>query len=395
MAITINNTPDNYQSFHEDLWFVVNSTNTSQTNFKYVFDVYVGGNLVARIKSYPQPDTNKGIFNAASIIRNYWSSYFQPSGTQTAFNYVGSGNAINYEVFYGEEYNNTLYTNLASSDLFALNYVPSVTTGKSVFDGTWYQGQYLGYLLTKRDKTQLQTNQTGNRLFITLQNTSLNTPVNWKLFITRSNGNTTSSGIVKELRYISVLDISPTAINNYLGSSFITSSTDSYLVQVYNDSTGDYYDEVTVTKICQPRHTHIPLHFLNSLGGYDTMMFTLVNRESRNVERKSFEQSEWQYRSSSMKRWNQYNVFNGGSVQFNTQQTITYKLTSDWLNLTDYTWIRDLIMSPEVYMELNSGEFIPVKISTSQWTQKKQYVDKVYNLELDIEFGNKEFSQYR
>lgn len=125
------------------------------------------------------------------------------------------------------------------------------------------------------------------------------------------------------------------------------------------------------------------------------MMFTLVNRESRNVERKSFEQSEWQYRSSSMKRLNQYNVFNGGSVQFNTQQTITYKLTSDWLNLTDYTWLRDLIMSPEVYMELNSGEFIPIKISTSQWTQKKRYVDKVYNLELDIELGSKEFSQYR
>jgi hypothetical protein len=124
------------------------------------------------------------------------------------------------------------------------------------------------------------------------------------------------------------------------------------------------------------------------------MIFTLVNRESRNIDRKSFEQAEWQYRSSDMFRWNQYNVFNGGSVQFNTQHTITYKLTSDWLSLTDYTWIRDLIASPEVYME-NSGTFIPIKITTSQWTQKKQYVDKVYNLELDIEFGSKEFSQYR
>jgi hypothetical protein len=95
-----------------------------------------------------------------------------------------------------------------------------------------------------------------------------------------------------------------------------------------------------------------------------------------------------------MYRWNQYNVFNGGAVQFNTQHTITYKLISDWVTLTDYTWIRDLIASPEVYME-NNGTFIPVKISTSQWTQKKRYVDKVYNLELDIEFGSKEFSQYR
>ena len=395
MAITVDNKPNNYQSFHEDLWFVVSSTNTGQTNFKYVFDVRIGGNLVARIKSYPQPGTNKGIFNAAPIIRNYWSSYFQPSGTQTAFSYLGSGNRIEYVIQYGEEYGGTLYSNIGEDEVNAFNYYPSVVTGKSAFSGAWYQGSYSGYLLTKRDKLQLQTNQSGNRLFITLQNTDINTPIDWKLNVIRSNGNTVSYGSIKSINDIVVFDISPAAINNYLGSSFITSATDSYIVEFFNDTTGDYFDEVTVTKICQPRHTHIPLHFLNSLGGIDTMMFTLVNRESRNVERKSFEQAEWQYRSSNMYRWNQYNVFNGGSVQFATQQTITYKLTSDWLNLTDYTWLRDLIMSPEVYMELNSGEYIPIKITTSSWTQKKQYVDKTYNLELDIEFGNKEFSQSR
>ena len=395
MAITINNTPSAYQSFHEDLWFVATSTNIAQPNFKYVFDVYIGGTLVARIKSYPQPTTNKGLFNAASIVRNYWSSYFQPATAQTAFNYVGSGNRINYVIKFGEEYGGTLYSNLAEQDTEALNYYPGTTIGKTSFDGTWYQGQYLGYLLTKRDKTQLQTNQTGNRLFISLQNTSINTPIDWTLDVVRSNDNTTSNGSVVIVSDIAVFDISPTALNNYLGSSFITSATDSYIVKFYNDTTGDYFDEVSVTKICQPRHTHIPLHFLNSVGGYDTMIFTLVNRESRSVEKKSFEQAEWQYRSSDMYRWNQYNVFNGGAVQFNTQQTITYKLTSDWLTLTDYTWVRDLIASPEVYMELITGEFIPVRISTSQWTQKKRYVDKVYNIEMDIELGSKEFSQYR
>jgi len=394
MAITINNTPSVYQSFHEDLWFVVSSNNTGQTNFKYVFDVYINSVLVARIKSYPQPGTNKGIFNAASIVRNYWSSYFQPATSQTAFNYIGSGNRINYVIKFGEEYGGTLYTNLSEDDTDAFNYYPNITDGKGAFDGTNYQGQFAGYLLTKRDKTQLQTNQTGNRLFISLQNTDINTPINWRVDVIRSNGNTQSNGPIISISDIVVFDISPTALNTYLGSSFITSATESYVVKFFNYTTGDYFDEVTVTKICQPRHTHIPLHFLNSVGGYDTIIFTLVNRESRNIERKSFEQSDWQYRSSDMYRWNQYNVFNGGAVQFNTQHTITYKLTSDWLTITDYTWIRDLIASPEVYME-NGGTFIPIKITTSQWIQKKQYVDKVYNLELDIEFGSKEFSQYR
>ncbi len=393
MAITVDNTPGMYQSFHEDLWFVVSSNNTAQSNFKYIFDVIIGGTLVARIKSYPQPNTNKGIFNAASIVRNYWSSYFQPATSQTAFNHVGSGNMITYIIQYGEEYGGTTYTNLGEDEKTAFNYYPNITEGKGAFDGTWYDTNYTEAVLSKRDLTQLQTNQSGNRLFVTIQNATQGVVYDWKLTVTRSNGNNATAGTFVDVSGIGVIDVSPPAINNYLGGEFISSATESYRVDLDEDI-GGTIASVNVSKICQPRHTHIPLHFLNSLGGYDTMIFTLVNRESRNIERKSFEQSEWQYRSSDMYRWNQYNVFNGGAVQFNTQHTITYKLTSDWLSLTDYTWLIDLIASPEVYME-NNGTFIPIKITTSQWTQKKQYVDKVYNLELDIEFGSKEFSQYR
>jgi hypothetical protein len=393
MAITVNNTPGAFQSFHEDLWFVVSSDNTAQTSFKYVFDVYINSVLVARIKSFPQPNTDKGLFNVAPIIRNYWASYFQPATSQTAFNYNGSGNVVSFTIEFGEDYAGTIYTNLTSSAGTGYNYYPNISEGKGAFDGTWFDTYYGGALLTKRDVTQLQTNQSGNRLFVTANNDQSGVTYDWKLTVTRSNGNDVSGGSFVSVSGVTMIDVSPPAINAYLGSSFITSATDSYIVDVEEDTAGTVA-LLNVTKICQPRHTHIPLHFLNSLGGYDTIIFTLVNRESRNIERKSFEQIEWQYRSSDMYRWNQYNVFNGGSVQFNTQHTITYKLTSDWLTLTDYTWIRDLIASPEVYME-NSGTFIPIKISTSQWTQKKQYVDKIYNLELDIEFGSKEFSQYR
>jgi hypothetical protein len=394
MAITVNNTPGAFQSFHEDMWYVVTSDNIAQTSFKYVFDVYINSVLVARIKSFPQPTTDKGLFNVAPIIRNYWESYFQPATSQTAFNHTGSGNMVSFTIQFGEDYAGTIYTNLTSSAGTGYNYYPNISEGKGAFDGTWFENGYAGVnLLTKRDLTQLQTNQSGNRLFISMNNFTSGVVYDWKLNVTRSNGNDTTGGTFVDVSGIAVIDISPVAINNYLGGTFISSATDSYVVGFEELGVGTQA-EVTVTKICQPRHTHIPLHFLNSLGGYDTMIFTLVNRESRNIERKSFEQIDWQYRSNDMFRYNQYNVFNGGAVQFNTQHTITYKLTSDWLTLTDYTWLRDLIASPEVYME-NSGTFIPIKITTSQWTQKKQYVDKVYNLELDIEFGSKEFSQYR
>jgi hypothetical protein len=395
MAITIDNSPSIYQSFHDDLWYVVSSNNTGQQSFKYVFDVYINTNLVARVKSFPQPGTGKGLFNVAPIIRNYWASYFQPAITKTAFNYVGSGNRVNYVVKFGEEYNATLYTNLSEDDRDALNYYPSVFNGGGAFDGTWYWSSYQGVPMTTRSNQSLTTTYTGSRLFLTIQNQAINTPFQWQLNVTRYNSGaqTSVTGGFVTINDIAVLDLSPAAINQYLGTSFITSATSNYIVDIQEDIAGTQY-LAYVDILCESRYANIPIHFLNSLGGYDTMNFSLVNKQTRNVEKKSFEEIEWQYRSGDMHRVNQYNVFNGGSKQFNTAQTISYKLTSDWLSLVDYTWLKDLIASPEVYME-QGGYFIPVTIGTSSWTEKKRYADKTYNLELDINLGTKEFSQYR
>jgi len=394
MAITINSSPNIYQSFHEDLWFVVSSNNTAQTNFKYVFDVYINGTLVSRVKSFPQPSTGKGIFNAANIVRNYWSSYFKPSAT--AFSYVGSDIRINYVVKYGEEYGGTLYTNLSETDTDAFNYYPNLLNGVGAYDGQWYETNYPSVLLTNRDWLNLTTRRTNGKCFVSLLNYAINTPINWKLDVTRYGNlapSTVSGGNVSVSDY-AMMDLSPASINAYLGSSFINSNTEYYAIEFYVGGGPQY--SVRVNIICEPRYTTIPIHFLNSLGGYDTINFSLVNKESRSFERKSFEQMDWQLSGSVMSRTDNYGRFNGGSVQFATAQTITYKLTSDWLNLTEYNWIKELIGSPEVYMEdTTNGGYIPVKISTSSWTEKKRYADKVYNLELDIEFGSKAYSQYR
>lgn len=393
MAITINSSPNSYQSFHEDLWFVVSSTNTAQPSFKYVFDVYINSTLVARVKSYPQPTTNKGIFNAATIVRNYWSSYFRNQTPLTLFADTSSDIRISFEVKFGEEYSGTTYTNLTSSTKNAYNYYPSILDGAGAFDGTWYDN-YKAMPLTTRDTLNLNTRLSGSSSYISILNGTENTSKNWRFDITRYNSGTattnTSGGNIAVTDF-ALLDVSPDAVNDYLGTSFITSATDYYTLEAYENSAAQWIMRVNI--ICESRYTTIPIHFLNSLGGYDTMNFTLVNRESRNIERKSFEQADWQYSSNYMQRVNQYNIFNGGSVQFATQQNITYKLTSDWLSLTEYNWIKDLIGSPEVYMQ-DGDYYIPVKVNTNSWNEKKRYADKMYNIELDIEVG-KAYSQYR
>jgi hypothetical protein len=83
-----------------------------------------------------------------------------------------------------------------------------------------------------------------------------------------------------------------------------------------------------------------------------------------------------------------------GKQNYAISQAVTFKLTSDWLSETDYDWLRELINSPEVYME-RGGYYYPVTIGTTQWQQKYRQVDKMFNLSLDVVYSRRANSQYR
>jgi hypothetical protein len=402
MAITINSFPGNYSTMHAPLWFVVSSTNTSQPNFKYVFDVYVNGTLVARVKSFPQPSSTKGIFNAAPIVRNYWNSYFKPNiSSYSAFPYTGSDIYVDYEVKFGEEYNATTYTNLEETSKFAYNYIQDYLynpTSDVFLTPAKYDTNYAGFYLTNRDKTQVQIPYSllsGGTLYTSFLSDAENTTKNLSIDVAVFNGTTTTvyTGSTQSWKDFALLDISPRALNAYIGSTIIDATTKYYDVRA--KIAGVQVDTMRVTLSCT-QHDVIPLHFLNSVGGYETYHFTLVNRQTRAIERKSFERLNYEYEAAStaMDMVDAYGRLYGGTIPFSTQQKVTYKLTSDWINFTDYNWMKELIASPEVYLERNA-QFMPIVIGTSTWTEKKRFADKTFNLELDIDLGLQINSQYR
>lgn len=402
MSITINSTPASYSSIHSPLWFVVSSTNIAQTNFKYVCDVYVGGTLIARLKSFPQPTSTKGIFNVAPIVRNYWESYFKPNvSTFSAFPYTGSDIYVSYEVKFGEEYGGTTYTNLQTQSATAYNYVLDYLyspTSDVFISPSKYDTSYAGFYLTNRDKNQIQFPHsllsTGT-LYTSFLSDAENTSKNLSIDVAVYNGSTTtvSTGATQSWKDFALVDISPRALNTYIGSSIINSTTKYYDARI--KIAGVQVDTMRVNLTCT-QHDVIALHFLNSLGGYETFHFTLVNRQTRNVERKSFQRLQYEYESATtaMDMVDAYGRLYGGTIPFATQQKLTYRLISDWINFTDYNWLKEMIASPEIYMERNS-QFVPIMISTTTWSEKKRFADKTFNLELDIDLALQINSQFR
>lgn len=364
MAITINSTPENYASMHDALYFVVSSNNTTQVDFKYVFDIRIGGNLITRLKLFPDPST-KGIFNASNIVRTFATSTFKPNATQTAFAYTGNDYYVEYVIQFGEEYGGVTYTNLANGTYKAYN-----TAAVAFRDySTSYLSGYVNKLLTQRDKLQL-TQRNNDKLYASYFKDASGT-----MALTVNNGVTSTTGSSVAVQTFTLFDLSPNAINTYLGTNFIGS------FQNYSVTIGT--ETVSVQRVCSKFDT-VAMHFLNELGGYDSFHFRLVNKQTRDMERKKYNPIMWELSGNNMVRYDSFKRMGGGARTFAVNETVGYRLTSDYINETDWEWIGQLMGSPEVYIEIG-GYYYPCTIKETNWEEKIRISDKLINVTMSVE----------
>jgi hypothetical protein len=104
--ITIDSAPYTGQTIalnpvYNKLKFIVDSDYKDRYNFKYLFDVFVNGNKVARLKHSPDLSTGKGIAEVQRIVENYigYDLNIDNSGVNVANN-----SAALYQVKCGEAY---------------------------------------------------------------------------------------------------------------------------------------------------------------------------------------------------------------------------------------------------------------------------------------------------
>ncbi len=68
---------------------------------------------------------------------------------------------------------------------------------------------------------------------------------------------------------------------------------------------------------------------------------------------------DWQLVGGQMTNIDGYNRYNETTFNYAIQHKDKYKLTSDWVNEQDYSWLAQLVSSPIVYMEV-LGAYFPV-----------------------------------
>ena len=375
--ISIVNTPDAGSTAQDDLWHVVSSTNSTTSEFKYVFDVWINGVQKIRVRQFADPLTNSGYFNASNVVKNSFSyEWFTPISNFVVDQPNVSGEiGLTYQVRYGEELSGVTTTNMVSGNTTAYNFSAPLLKRRlvTIADKTnkWFTNRPL-YANT----------DVGEKLFIGLY-LDTSKAINLKIY-NGSNALINSGSINKSAGFYQL----------NIGSEGITQA---FALDVSN---AKYYtidiagaETFKVNLSCNPKYTVTNIHFLNAWGMIDSLRFDLVSKLSMDVKRKDFEQSDYRYTSTSVD-YLSGNKFFESNINYYNNSNFKYKLNASVLTDAEWQWVADLILSPQILMELD-GYYYPVTITNSSYNFYKYVNDRMKPLELEFNFNSQRNSQLR
>jgi len=411
MALTITNQPQLLSSANDDLVYTcLESSLYSQTNFKYICDIYVGGIRVAQLKAFPNPISHYGVFNIGNVMRNYVQSNLTylpytagirvdkfPSHTtyvECQFGYEYGTNVAQYlnqqsrTNYFSNTYNKRRTTNILSNpilsykkDNFATNRpaktdVYVVTTGNSpvlipFFSGLVYPSspQNLVFRVNKFNKDG--TNATSSTI--------------------------TSTGSAIDYTMIQ-LDLSAASLNAALGTTFIDDNVLYY--NVFANIQISAGSNITSTSpnfypFCENKYEVFTLVWMNQYGGYDSYQFSKKSKRSYASEKKTFERIPYSINSSTgaMTYFSQ-GIMNESTIVYDSKFKESMSFNTNILDEVTYEWLAELILSPSVFVVIDSA-FIPVVVKETNYDFKKRVNDKIYNLAINVELNQQMNTQYR
>jgi hypothetical protein len=162
----------------------------------------------------------------------------------------------------------------------------------------------------------------------------------------------------------------------------------------YYDVWFNSFDKIRVYVVCNPKYEPINIHFMNAWGMWDSLRFDLVSKLNMSVEKKSFEQRDYRFNGNAVDYKSTSNRYYEGATNYSIKSNFNYKLTADALTDDEYTWMADLISSPQILMEID-GYFYPVTLIDNNYEFSKNVFNKLKALELTFNMNQNRYSQLR
>lgn len=420
MAITIRQQPaSQYLSGFNDIVFVVSSTNTAQTNFQYVCDVYItddtgalthAGYNYLRTKTPVDPIYSSGIFNVTDKVRQFLS---YDNGTDEYSVQKSPNSVIQVVCKFGEEYGASsavvVTPDLAtSSTYFVINsslddLEYNNTNLESVHAITNSVSTSKRFLTNRPASGKVRSNEDAwlSLAHTTANNSSYNYVVETdtgslltSYYITNPYATITTSVGRRVLRF-------PSGVRNlsYLNASHILSGQSAinwtnvlrYNIWTVNASSGvtSETQSYTIDSECTD-HDVYRLHFLNKLGGFDSFSFIKAHTERTEISRDKFKRNKIKRIGGGRYGFNNYDL---SDVQYYTKHKDTIKIISDWISEADSTWLEELCTSPVIFHDHPTYGRVAINITDTSYDRKQWLTDKLFNLELTFQYSDDRYRQ--
>ena len=368
MSLTLLTYPADTCSVSNEMLFVIQEATkavdpVTYPNYKYVLDVYVASALVARMKVNPDPVNSFGIFDVSKILQNYATYGFADPGVTVADYSI----KVDYQVKLGEEYSDTLYTNLV------------VDSARSCFQ-TYKEKPFTSSVAIPNglaSNMPTTTNQHGvnlHNIFNVCYNATGVTDIS---IVFKNEGTTVHTTSVSMADYLTVNKMR--RIN--IGTLIATWANASTHVLI----TGDNISQ-RINILCSSKYTPYTLVWLNPFGAYESQSFGLVSKKTIDVDKKYYTKLDYEINASGVVSYKADNVFYGGKRGYASKVKTKLSLTSHLLSDGEYTWFADLFASPDVYF-FDGTNFIPVSITETNYEHRTYLNSKVTPLQFSIEFG--------
>jgi hypothetical protein len=395
MALSILNYPTQNSSVSSEMLFLIEeplkaNDPTNYPNYKYVLDIYVDGDLVARQKATPDPVHYLGVFDVATILRDYVPEYLLEA------NYSNHTETYQikkeYTVKLGEEYDDTLYTNLVTDveRTFYRSYARRPYLTSDVISNV--SGQILSNI--PRGTNVSVTEFKESKWFI-LPYFSNVTGITITFNMDDGNGNiigpTSSVSYTTPLQVLQI-NFSFQKIAAVLGLTTEQQSQVKRLVFDVDDgiSTIQYLFVYACT-----RYTPVTLAWLNPYGAYESYTFGLVNMKKSETGRKEFMQLPYQTAVKGLVSYDANGVMYGSRRGYGGNVKTAMNLTSHLLSDAEYEWLADLFNSPDVYRyDPDLDRFVPCMISETSYEYRTYKNSRLRPLEFTIQFSDDYNSQY-
>lgn len=425
MSISLLTTTANVMAFQEP--FVISASSsltggigTSYFKFRYVITIDINGTERAKIKLKPNAGQDAH-FDLSSIIKDYFENLYDDSGTvihKILAAADGEGRAVFVELKVYEEYATTAngavaeYTSVppAAVDSFIVlsttsqlsDGVQPVIAGTYEYNGTIpvsFMSKGPTYRFTRAGEYQTIPILASSFLSATVGlqvvfsfYDSTNTLISTKTVSAATIGLSSFVLTKSTVNANKIYQFLPVGYQNLEDQVFdvdVKPSTKSdlnfYTIKV-EDTTVNYETDLYTFYIAETtRYEAIQVAFVDSMGSWDYFTFDLVSTKALNISRESFQKPIGNWAAGADFT---FSANEKTEKIFSIEGTETLILNSNWVTDEYFIWLRDLIMSRTVMVNL-SGTYYHAIINNATYDYKKSVNSKVNNLQIELRLTNR------